>query len=307
VNQPAVRSGSAGSLGEDLVQADLLVPSGVPGVFGHSRAFVELVERVDTCITEAMAPTAPEVFRFPPVMPRATFLETGYLRSFPDLVGSIHGFCGGDAEHADLLHAVEEGRDWTDALSPTDLMLVPAACLPLYPMATGRLPEEGRVFDVLGTCFRREPSADPARLQIFRMRECVRLGRPDDARAFRDYWLERAEELLSELDLAVRADVANDPFFGRVGRLLAGSQRAEALKYEILATIADRDRPTPVASCNLHRDHLTSAFGIEDADGGVAHSACVGFGLERIVLALFAAHGLDLSRWPSGVRDRLWL
>ena len=32
----------------------------------------------------------------------------------------------------------------------------------------------------------------------------------------------------------------------------------------------------------------------------------VGFGLERIVLGLFAEHGLDPDRWPHATRKRLW-
>jgi hypothetical protein len=42
-------------------------------------------------------------------------------------------------------------------------------------------------------------------------------------------------------------------------------------------------------------------------DGHVAHSACFGFGLDRIALALFYAHGLRLDEWPLEVRERLAL
>ena len=44
----------------------------------------------------------------------------------------------------------------------------------------------------------------------------------------------------------------------------------------------------------------------ELADGGVGHTACLGFGHERIVLALLRTHGLDPSSWPAAVRDELW-
>ena len=49
-------------------------------------------------------------------MAREDFLLTDYLRSFPDLVGSIDVFTGGDAEHKQLLAELEEGRDWTQSL-----------------------------------------------------------------------------------------------------------------------------------------------------------------------------------------------
>ena len=38
-----------------------------------------------------------------------------------------------------------------------------------------------------------------------------------------------------------------------------------------------------------------------------AHSACVGFGLERIALALFRKHGFDPDRWPHDVKQVLAL
>jgi hypothetical protein len=49
------------------------------------------------------------------------------------------------------------------------------------------------------------------------------------------------------------------------------------------------------------------AFDIRTHDGAVAHSACVGFGLERVALALFKKHGLQLEKWPAEVRDVLAL
>ena len=41
------------------------------------------------------------------------------------------------------------------------------------------------------------------------------------------------------------------------------------------------------------------------ADGTIAHTACVGFGLERIALALYHRHGFDRAAWPGSVREAL--
>ena len=48
-------------------------------------------------------------------------------------------------------------------------------------------------------------------------------------------------------------------------------------------------------------------YGITTADGGPAHTGCMAFGEERVTLALFAAHGLDVDDWPAEVRARLEL
>jgi len=289
-----------------LVAAGILQRSSVKGVYGRGPAFVAAFEGVDRFVSEAGRSDEPEVYRFPAVIPREALVRTDYLRSFPDLVGSIHGFDGDDRAHAALLRALDAGADWSAALTPADLVLLPAACYPLYPMLEGELPAGGRLFDVLGTCLRREPSDDPARMQAFHMHEFVHVGTPDSARAFRDSWLERSQQMMADLGLTAELDVANDPFFGRAGSMLAASQRERALKFELLATVSDRENPTAIVSCNCHLDHLTVPFGISSAGGGIAHSACVGFGLERIVLGLFAEHGLDPERWPHETRKRLW-
>jgi seryl-tRNA synthetase len=289
-----------------LLDATILVASNVQGVYGKGSSFVAVFDGVDRFVTEVGRSEAPEVYRFPPVLAREHLVRTDYLRSFPDLVGSIHGFEGGNAEHAALLRDIALGADWATSLTPTDLVLLPAACYPIYPMVTGELPEGGRLFDVLGTCFRREPSDDPARMQTFHQHEFVHVGAPESALAFRDAWLDRSQQMMEDLELQVVADVANDPFFGRAGSMLAANQRERALKFELLATVSSEEQPTAITSCNCHLDHLTVPFEITAAGGGPAHSACVGFGIERIVLALFAAHGLDTDRWPRGVRKRLW-
>jgi seryl-tRNA synthetase len=289
-----------------LVGAGILVPSLVPGVYGRGPSFVATFEGVDRFVTEAGRLDRPEVYRFPGILPRETLVRTDYLRSFPDLAGSIHGFEGGNREHAALLRRIEAGEDWSDALAPTDLVLLPAACYPIYPMVSGELPEGGRLFDVLGTCFRHEPSDDPARMQSFHQHEFVHIGTPETALAFRNDWLARSQEMMADLGLHIVADVANDPFFGRAGSMLAASQRESALKFELLATVSSEEVPTAITSCNCHLDHLTVPFGISAYGGGEAHSACVGFGIERIVLGLFAEHGLDTDRWPADVRNRLW-
>ena len=184
-------------------------------------------------------------------------------------------------------------------------MLCSAACHPLYPNLSGTMSAGAIRVECQGYVFRHEPSLDPARMQSFRQHEFVYVGEPQGAVDHRDLWLARGLELLAGLGLEVEAVVANDPFFGRAGRMLAANQRDTALKYEIVASITS-DAPTAITSANCHEDHFGAAFAIRSADGEVAHTACIGFGLERIALALISRHGLDPADWPVGVREQLW-
>jgi seryl-tRNA synthetase len=167
--------------------------------------------------------------------------------------------------------------------------------------------DDGALVDCYTYCFRHEPSVDPARMQMFRQREHVRLGSEAQALEFRKKWMERGQAIIGSFGLPFDVDVANDPFFGRTGRQLAASQRDESLKFELLVPIHAKEHPTACCSFNYHRDLFGRAWGIETAAGTPAHTACVGFGVERITLALFKHHGFAVDKWPEKVRGVLEL
>ncbi|MGN6205854.1 amino acid--[acyl-carrier-protein] ligase [Humibacter sp.] len=289
----------------ELLASGLLVHGGVDGLYQRSGAFERVVRGVEALASRAgHGRGGPQLF-FPPIMAKDAFERTDYLRSFPDLAGAVEVFNGGDAEHAELLLALEQGRNWTDLLVPSEVALSSAACHPLYATLAGTLPAGGSHYEVQGYCFRHEPSIDPVRMQSFRQHEFVYVGEPESARSHRDAWLERGAELLESLGLDVRVEEANDPFFGRAGRMLAANQRATALKFEITAPVSSDVARTAIASANCHESHFGETFGIRTADGIAAHSACIGFGLERIALALVKRHGTDVERWPAEVREAL--
>jgi len=292
---------------DQMIAAGHLVPTGVAGLYGRSGVFEDVIARFEALVTAIGDQDGAEVLRFPPAVTRAQLETSGYLKSFPQLAGTVHAFCGGDHDHALLLDKIDRGDDWTKDQVATDVALTPAACYPLYPMlaAQGPLPPEGRLFDVQSYCFRHEPSSDPCRMQLFRMREYVRAGTPDQVQAFRELWIERAKALISELELPFEVAPANDPFFGRAGKLMKLSQREQGLKLEMVIPVANA-QPTACLSFNYHQDHFAGTWGISLADGAPAHTGCVGFGLERLALALFKRHGLEPQGWPSGVRGLLW-
>lgn len=293
---------------KELVDAGLLLPSGVQGVYGLSGRFEGIIEAFEGYVTQAGKDLNPEVIRFPPVINRQTYLSTDHIETFPDLMGSIHSFHGKEKDHLKMVQKKQDGEDWTTELDATDMMMVPAACYPLYPTAANTvLPEEGRLVDLRAFVFRHEPSADPARMQIFRQREYVKLGTPEQALSHRNYWLKKAEEILLSLGLDVKPIVANDPFFGRGGRVMAATQKEQELKYELVAPIASKDKLTAITSSNYHMDHFGTEFNITTPDGEKAHTACVGFGLERITLALLKRHGFDPEKWPVEVKQLLAL
>ncbi len=290
----------------DALSEVLFRPMGADGVYARTGLYEGVVEALAALIGRHR-PAQAEVFRFPPVMSRAMLETSGYLKSFPNLLGCVSCLHGTEREIRGAVNRFVEGGAWTDSLAAADLVLAPAACYPVYPIAARRgvVPGEGYVFDVACDCFRREPSRDIDRLQSFRMREYVRVGTPEQISDFRSAWIERATGLADRLGLFYRVDIAHDPFFGRGGQLMAVSQREQALKFELLVPILGEDRPTACMSFNYHQDHFGRTWGLAGRDGALSHTGCVAFGMDRLAVALFATHGEHPDRWPAEVRDAL--
>jgi seryl-tRNA synthetase len=286
----------------------LFRPSGVEGLHARTALFEQVIEGLQSLITRHRE-TGVEVLRFPPVMSRRHLEKSGYLHSFPHLLGAVCCLHGDEARIRAAVDRPAKDGGWVASLSATDLVLAPAACYPVYPLAAerGALPKNGATFDVACDCFRHEPSRNLDRMQSFRMREYVFIGAPEQVVEFRARWIERAQGIAQQLGLTHRLAGASDPFFGRVGKIMAVSQMEQALKLELLIPVRSAEDPTACMSFNCHRDHFGATWGLRTADGAVAHTGCVAFGIDRLALALFVQHGREPTKWPRSVREALAL
>jgi seryl-tRNA synthetase len=286
---------------ESIIEA-LFQPSGSFGVYARTGTFELVIEGLQTFISRQRTPGT-EVLRFPPVMSRIQLERSGYLHSFPHLLGCVSCLQGDEAK----VRAVVEKADWPSQLTSTDLVLAPAACYPTYPLAAARgpIPADGLLFDVASYCFRREATHELGRFQSFQMREYVRIGTPEQVLDFRKHWIARGEGMARQLGLEYQVTTASDPFFGRAGKLAAMSQLEQSLKFELLIPVRSGEEPTACMSFNYHLDHFTTAWDLKAETGETVHTVCVAFGLDRLALALFSAHGLDPCEWPVAVREHL--
>ena len=292
----------------DAIATALFRPMGVDGVYARTPLYEDVIERLAAFISRQREPET-EILRFPPVMSRQQLEKSGYLKSFPNLLGCVCALHGTESEIRRAADRYETGGDWTASLAAADLVLSPAACYPVYPLAAGRgpVPRDGLRFDVACDCFRREPSRHLDRLQSFRMREYVFIGSPQEVLRFRERWMERAPRLADELALPYQVAAASDPFFGRTGQVMAVSQLQASLKFELLIPVRSAAQPTACMSFNYHQDHFGTTWGLRDETGAVAHTGCVAFGMDRLAVAVFATHGLDTRKWPAAVRGALAL
>ncbi len=197
----------------------------VAGVYARTGLFEQVIEGLSVLISRHREPDT-EVLRFPPVMSRQMLESSGYLHSFPHLLGCVSCLHGTELEIRKLV----DKSDWVTGLAATDLVLSPAACYPVYPLqaAQGNLPAEGKLFDVAADCFRHEATSEPGRLQSFRMREYVCLGTPEQALDFRSRWIPRAEQP-GETTRPALQDRSGERSLFRKSRAIGGTEPTRAI------------------------------------------------------------------------------
>jgi seryl-tRNA synthetase len=144
------------------------------------------------------------------------------------------------------------------------------------------------------------------RLWEFNVRELVFLGSQEYVADSRENMVSLVKELVEEWDLDCRIETATDAFFPTVYSSKSFWQKVSDVKFEVRLAIEpgpDGERKTIAAgSLNLHGPFFGERFGITLANGSTACSGCVGWGLERWVLAMFSQYGFDEKAWPTDLR-----
>ena len=245
---------------------------------------------------------------YPALLDPDVLARCGYLSSFPHSVCLVSHL----TEDFDAIEAFRAAN--TDsgslrvpdagAMTHSDAALRPAVCLPIYRALEGTsLPEGGLTITTTGKAFRYESSNMEGiqRLWDFSMREIVFVGSAHFVQQQRARVVDAVTSLMEDWDLAFRLVSASDPFFATVRGTKALWQRTRALKYEMLVDVGTG--PIAAGSLNFAGTLFGDAFHIRTDEGEIATTACVGFGLERLVLALFSHHGFEPGRWPRAMRE----
>ncbi|MEU6222472.1 hypothetical protein [Streptomyces sp. NPDC047042] len=232
-----------------------------------------------------------------------TLRRTGYTRNFPQHLTTC-AVVREDLRSLDRFAGAPDPVAAAAELTPAPVALAPAVCMNLFAgLADGALPAP-TVLTARGMCGRYEVGARAVatRLWSFDMRELVYVGNAAGARSFRDAMLDAVTDLARDVGLPSTLTTASDPFFTSERADLLGYQSALSLKHELRGQSADGSPAVAVTSVNLHRQHFGLEFGITLPDGTPAHSACVGFGLDRWAEWIHGHLGGDPDGWPEVLR-----
>jgi seryl-tRNA synthetase len=193
-----------------------------------------------------------------------------------------------------------EGR-----MGANDFAICPSCCYHCYEGMEGwQLEPPGRCATMTVACHRYEGAnhRTMSRLRAFTQRDVVWVGQPKyviDSRA-------KAEELIIEWardwELVCSFETANDMFFTQDYAVKASFQRQQQAKRELRLLIPAEKQSISVFSSNFHAMTFGKAFQVT-VGGRPATSACVGWGLERWVYAIFSQFGFELANWPAKLRE----
>ncbi|AXE36244.1 hypothetical protein DK843_19255 [Chromobacterium phragmitis] len=123
----------------------------------------------------------------------------------------------------------------------------------------------------------------------FSMREFVFVGERELVERESEAAFMYAVAFLRGAGFSIDLEVASDIFYGEGSAATRKVQKAMGVKLEAV-TMGPAGVRGSVASRNFHRDLFTSTFGIGNDDQSCRmHSACVAFGIERLLLSLLAA------------------
>ena len=100
----------------ETVSHTLFRSLGSGGVYARTALFEQVVEGLSSLISRYREPGT-EVLRFPPVINRAQVEKSGYLHSFPHLLGCVSCLQGSESDIRAALEGHNVDQEWVTALS----------------------------------------------------------------------------------------------------------------------------------------------------------------------------------------------
>ena len=124
------------------------IPTEVPGIYLYPASFEQIIAALRSGIGKLAAAEPFQRLAIPPVIARRTIERAGYVKTFPQLLGTVHSYPGDGKAWSKLAPLVDSGGDWHADQAITDLVLLPAACYPVYGTLADRALEGPAKFTV---------------------------------------------------------------------------------------------------------------------------------------------------------------
>lgn len=221
---------------------------------------------------------------YPVLLHKKSLEKTGYLKRSP-----------GHCLFCSSLHREAE------------YVLSPSACFHVYEHYENCILPEMKAITLRQNVFREEGDSgwrEYGRLRDYTIREIVFIGNQEYVEKQRQIIMDKTKELAEKIGLEYQFELATDAFMVPEMKRFEKIQLLKKSKYELLLSCGDQQR-LAVASFNLHENAYTRPFHISVQKLNQTVTGCVGFGLERWVLAFVSQFGYEPEKWPVYIREKL--
>ncbi len=248
---------------------------------------------------------------YPVRWPVDLFRKIDYFKEFPQNILLISGVKKENNCLTAVANKFKKENDFSsieldDSFDHADTALGTSTCDPCYYVLSNNDNLNNNVYTALNKCFRNETTSGDSleRLKEFSMREIITVGNLDFVLETRDRFVNFAIEFVKLINIDVKIETANDPFFTNDSILKSFYQRSVNSKYEILAKVNYLHKYLSVGSINWHGNYFGKVFNVKLANGNYIFSSCLAFGLERLVFAFLSQYGMNKEHWPEEFAEK---
>jgi len=282
----------------DLKKSSLLYEFG-NGLYGFNRQAAFLFRYFEETFRYLALSFDAVEKQYPVLLPIEAYQKTGYLKNSPQYAI----FCSPAKENINELEGLSK-QVAPDKLGQPSEALSPAACLHSYAEYENCVLESQSTITFLQNVFRNEGRFnwdEFGRLKDYHVREIVFIGSNNYVAEMREKTLQKAIAILRKLNIISKVIVASDPFVLPEMQKFKKIQLIEKAKYELKINYSP-DNDLSCASFNLHGTAFTYPFNISVKGCEETVTGCVGFGIERWVLAFLCQYGTEIDNWPETIR-----
>lgn len=239
---------------------------------------------------------------YPVLLPMKVYKKTGYLKRTPQYAF----FCCSLCENLSVLNKIDKmnENEYRDIINNPQYALSPSACFHVYEELKGKTLDKNTIVTFTQSVFRNEGRfnfAEFGRMRDYHVREIVFIGNSEFVNKSRNKVIDFTKKLVEDLGLNAKIITASDPFILPRMQKLKKMQIKESSKYE-LRMVYTEEEDMSVASFNIHGTAFTYPFDIKIKNLEETVTGCVGYGLERLVLAFLSQYGENVSNWPEDLQ-----
>lgn len=215
--------------------------------------------------------------RYPVLLSKDTLIKTKYLNNYP-----------GNSMYVE---------DSNAALSPS-------ACFHVYERYKDTVFKDNTSLTFLQNVFRNEKDKNNefGRLRDYHVREIVFVGSEEYVDTSINRMINKTSRFMVELGLKGDIESATDLFITPNMNRYKLIQMHNKAKYELRLEY-DNNRDISVASFNRHGKTFSHTFNIGVSGVENVVSGCIGYGIERFVMAFLSQYGCNVENMPKCVRD----